>query len=476
MEAGIVRDILNKYELLSGQMVNYNKSDSVFSPNTGAEERVRVCDCLDVQEKAKPGKYLGMPMSIGKSKTEVFGFLSDKIQHKLQSWCNKELSKAGKLTLIKSSAQTTPNFWMSLFLIPETVCNDIERKMNAFLWGGANGKGVKWLSWKRLCAPKDFGGLGLKELKKFNMAMIAKQGWRLLTEANKLVSAVMKARYYSDSSVLNVKLGSNPSYVWRGIYQALEVVRAGARRKIGDGEDTMVWKVPWLPDDSHGFIATDEYPQLKNIKVSSLMSADKRWDVDLLNDLFCDRDVDLITRIPIPLRDTRDSWYWLLVEKGEFTVRSSYRWLHGECTDSYTALWKKLWHLQLPNKISNLVWRLCKGCLPTAMALASKHVDIDVRCPWCHSEIETDVHIMFLCDFARTVWLTTRVNHLVQCTMNESPCQIFTRAFENGTREQCVEIAMICWSLWNRRNRWVWERINGLVFGVRHSAINFLAE
>ena len=308
------------------------------------------------------------------------------------------------------------------------------------------------------------------------MAMIAKQGWRLLTEANKLVSAVMKARYYSDSSVLNVKLGSNPSYVWRGIYQALEVVRAGARRKIGDGEDTMVWKVPWLPDDSHGFIATDEYPQLKNIKVSSLMSADKSWDVDLLNDLFCDRDVDLITRIPIPLRDTRDSWYWLLVEKGEFTVRSSYRWLHGECTDSYTALWKKLWHLQLPNKISNLVWRLCKGCLPTPMALASKHVDIDVRCPWCHSEIETDVHIMFLCDFARTEWLTTRVNHLVQCKMNESPCQIFTRAFENGTREQCVEIAMICWSLRNRMNRWVWERINGSVFGVRHSAINFLAE
>ena len=48
MEAGIVRDILNKYELLSGQMVNYNKSDIVFSPNTGAEERVRVCDCLGV--------------------------------------------------------------------------------------------------------------------------------------------------------------------------------------------------------------------------------------------------------------------------------------------------------------------------------------------------------------------------------------------------------------------------------------------
>lgn len=45
--------------------------------------------------------------------------------------------------------------------------------------------------------PKEFGGLGLKELKKFNMAMLAEQGWRLLTEANPLVSAVMKSKYYA---------------------------------------------------------------------------------------------------------------------------------------------------------------------------------------------------------------------------------------------------------------------------------------
>lgn len=57
--------------------------------------------------------------------------------------------------------------------------------------GGANGKGVKWFSWKRLCVPKEFGGLGLKELKKVNMAMLAKQGWRLLVEANSLVSAIV---------------------------------------------------------------------------------------------------------------------------------------------------------------------------------------------------------------------------------------------------------------------------------------------
>ncbi|XP_074360145.1 uncharacterized protein LOC141700235 [Apium graveolens] len=43
-----------------------------------------------------------------------------------------------------------------------------------------------------------------------------------------------------------------------------------------------------------------------------------------------------------------------------------------------------------------------------------------------------------------------------------------------GTREQCVLTAMIGWSIWNRRNKWVWERVNGSAFGVLAAAQNLL--
>lgn len=122
--------------------------------------------------------------------------------------------------------------------------------------------------------PTEFGGLGLKELKKFNLAMLAKQGWRLLKEANPLVSEVMKAKYYLETNLLTTELCHNPSYVWRGIFAALEAVRAGARQKIGDGEDTMVWHVPWLPDEESGYVSTTEYAHLANIEVSNLMMLD----------------------------------------------------------------------------------------------------------------------------------------------------------------------------------------------------------
>lgn len=70
----------------------------------------------------------------------------------------------------------------------------MERKMNPFLWGyGPTEKGVKWVAWKYLCVPKEYRGLGVHELQKFNLAMLAKDGWRLLKNTKPVVSTIMKA-------------------------------------------------------------------------------------------------------------------------------------------------------------------------------------------------------------------------------------------------------------------------------------------
>lgn len=100
--------------------------------------------------------------------------------------------------------------------------------------------------------------------------MLAKQGRRLLKESNSLVSAVLKAKYYPNSSFLEATVGANLSFVWSSILASMEVIKAGTRR-IGNGKDTCVWDVPWLPDVNNGYIITPRPEQLHGVTVNNLM-------------------------------------------------------------------------------------------------------------------------------------------------------------------------------------------------------------
>lgn len=149
--------------------------------------------------------------------------------------------------------------------------------------------------------------------------------------------------------------------MWRCKLAAQEVVRQGCWKRIGTGTDTTVWKIPWLPCAENGYLTTIMYPDLANIKVCALMDTqEKKQDVEILSDLFNGRDIQLIQNIPLPLRDTKDSWLWLFDGNGDFTVKSCYRKLVGECSTPDATFWKKLWKLELPGKISFFLWRTCR--------------------------------------------------------------------------------------------------------------------
>lgn len=101
--------MLSRYEALTGQVINYDKSEVVFS-NTSERDKQEVCEKLLVKQARKPGKYLGMPMCVGRNKTEIFSFLTDRVQQRLHSWYNRDLSRQEELILLSSSAQTLPHF------------------------------------------------------------------------------------------------------------------------------------------------------------------------------------------------------------------------------------------------------------------------------------------------------------------------------------------------------------------------------
>ena len=67
-----------------------------------------------------------------------------------------------------------------------------------YWWGGsADNRHMHWQRWAELLTRlKPYGGMGFRDLKLFNLAMLGKQGWRLIEDPNLLCARVLEGRYY----------------------------------------------------------------------------------------------------------------------------------------------------------------------------------------------------------------------------------------------------------------------------------------
>ncbi|GMI83715.1 hypothetical protein HRI_002040800 [Hibiscus trionum] len=75
-EASRVREILGIYETASGQKVNLDKSYIYFSNGMKDEHKAALKGVLEMREEVDMGVYLGLPLIVGKNKTDSLGFLS----------------------------------------------------------------------------------------------------------------------------------------------------------------------------------------------------------------------------------------------------------------------------------------------------------------------------------------------------------------------------------------------------------------
>jgi len=79
--------------------------------------------------------------------------------------------------MIKFVLQAIPSYVMSIFQIPTILLDSIEKMMNSFWWGNgkATQRGIHWMNWEKLSAPKIHGSMSFKDLSAFNLSMLGKQ-------------------------------------------------------------------------------------------------------------------------------------------------------------------------------------------------------------------------------------------------------------------------------------------------------------
>ncbi|XP_073363325.1 uncharacterized protein [Aegilops tauschii subsp. strangulata] len=196
--------ILQEYEVASGQKVNLQKSAIFFGKGTSDDSKEELKQVLDMSAEALSERYLGLPTVVGRSKDGTFKYVKESARGKVSGWKGQGLSKTAREVLIKSGLQPTPTFTMSCFQLTKKMCGNLSSISSNFWWGEANGqKKVHWIAWDKMCTRKHEGGLGFRDPKAFNQAMLAKQSWRLFQVPTSLCARVLKAQYYAEVSILN---------------------------------------------------------------------------------------------------------------------------------------------------------------------------------------------------------------------------------------------------------------------------------
>jgi hypothetical protein len=178
-----MKAVLRWFELVSGLKVNFSKSClmGVNVPNSFLQGAASFLNC---KLGSIPFIYLGLPVGANPRLASTWDSVVKTIENRLISWRNRYVSLGGRVVLINSVLASIPVFYLSFLKIPLKVRMAIVRIQRNFLWGGASGvkNKIAWVSWKDVCRPKEDGGLGVRDLKWFNLSLLAKWRWKLLME------------------------------------------------------------------------------------------------------------------------------------------------------------------------------------------------------------------------------------------------------------------------------------------------------
>lgn len=292
-----LQDVLETYSRGSGQLVNRDKSAVFFSRNSTEEMKVAVRQTLSIGQEALAERYLGLPTAVGRSSMEAFEFLPSRISKVIGTWSGRQASFAGHEVLLKSVAQAVPTYTMSCILLSKTTCRKLKTPIANFWWGGAaTSRHMHWQSWERLTTPKELGGMGFRDMRNFNIAMLGKQGWRLMINPDSLCARVLRGRYYHDGDFLTCTRKKHSSHTWRAILVGREVLAQGLIRRIGDGTSTDIWRDRWIPKHFGARPLTPEDGQ-DVFRVSDLLLPNGQWDTGAIRRRFIQVDADAILRV-----------------------------------------------------------------------------------------------------------------------------------------------------------------------------------
>lgn len=347
-------------------------------------------------------------MGIGKCKSQIFHFILEAARKRILSWKNGFLSQAGKDVLIKSVVMALPVYAMSCFRIPNTILDEISRMISRFWWNAdEDHRKIHWVGWQEMTKTMEKGGLGFKEFRAFNNALLAKQLWRVETAPTQLISRVMRAKYFPNTGILMAQPKQHSSWTWKSWVSARYIMEKGLRFQVGDGHSINLWEHNWLPEQPLKIVSSRSNHSTLTL-ARDLMDVDgKKWNQTPVRQLFSPLEAEVILRIPISQFGAKDRPVWHFTTHGFYTVNSGYQLAIRIQNDRRGGAgpsglvsaegrkWKVLWEMRIKAKIKLFLWKCNHRALPVKVELKHRKMPIDPICLFCGEHEETLENIFF---------------------------------------------------------------------------------
>ncbi|GAV92910.1 zf-RVT domain-containing protein, partial [Cephalotus follicularis] len=341
--------------------------------------------------------YLGLPLITKRLSKADCNPLIERIASRVNSWVCKALSFAGRLQLVIATLFSMQTYWCSTLLLPMSTIKDCESIFRKFLWGG-HGRGK--VRWAEVCKPLNEGGLGIKDLKMWNKALILKQIWSVLMDQS-LWAKWCHAYLLQKFNFWTAPTTGLLSWSWRQILMLRPLAKEHIIYSCGNGERFSLWYDPWLHGESvhalygHRVIYDTGLDKLARVK-SMIREGEWCWP-QVSSDL-----IDIQQRVlNIPISSAPDSIHWHKVGEA-FSTASAWKVIRRR---SNVVPWHDVvWHPTRIPKHAFSLWLALRGAHRTKDKLLAMGVVQDAACVFHCGEIESLQHLFFQCPYSANVW------------------------------------------------------------------------
>ncbi|KAA3483881.1 reverse transcriptase [Gossypium australe] len=331
-------EILARFESMSGQKANADKSMVCFSPKTPIPFRIAANEIFKMKVVDKLDNYLGLPIPVGRNRAVAFKCIMDRTAMRINSWSKRLLSNAGKEIFIKVVIQSMPTYAFSIFLAPKGVIENIHTMMGRVWWGGKENNRV-WsrISWDRLCHPKGIGVLALG-----------------ISISSILPSREDSAKYFPNGDIFHPKNVDKPFFTWQSIAKAADKLREGFGWNVSNGRSVDIWRDNWGFEGLSGSSIRMDRRLVPEVYVSELFNADRDgWNEVRVSEIYDEYFKDQIYKLPISHAGHADQRVWFHNPCGFFSTKSAYSWLilRQIGFDPHRIFWKMIWKLKTLPKV-----------------------------------------------------------------------------------------------------------------------------